>query len=688
MGPDWLRRADTEELPRACKTLTNALIKAAGGVMRRPGTSELAYLQGDARSFVFQGRSATEVLVFTNTRLDVYDTSGTLLASITGCPWATADLSALNFTADSDQVFVFHTSFMPQVLTRVSSSSWTRAAYAFAAGVGNGTAQPFYDRFVDIDVTMTVTGGTGSQTVTFSDDVLKTDGSHVGARFRYLTKCEMEITAVASATSCTVTIHDTLYPTLNVTVGSSAGYKVGHVVEGSISQVRGIVTAIPNGTTVSVTLLEGYEQYRVITTSGVDKDRLVGPEAHQEITGVATTSYATTSIWDEQLVSDARDYPSTGLVHRGRLFMAGFPQATNLICASAVNNYYDFTVGAEDDEAIQEELGDDPNTTIRHLVSAEQLVLFTDRGSYYVPESGDNPITPTSIAFLRIGPEGAASPQPVIASEGILFIDEDAGRLMAAVPTGSIRRSWNTVELSEYGYHLLTSPVRIAVANGLDGRTERYVFILNSDGTFAVMVYRRGSEGVGFAKWERGTGTWSDITSIEDDVFVVSNISSGYRLGRFEFDSLTDDEVSYASTVSNRDGEDSDLVKNKCVVLTETVASGAVPSQAPAAGYSLGFDFAVTIVPASPIDGDSGWRRMRIPRSTVEVYQSGALKVNSRTSWPFSASDDLENVGAVTDRVIRAFSLGWSTAPAVTISQAKGAGALLEVRAVTMEVTQ
>jgi len=688
ISPDWLRRADLTILQSACQTAMNLILKASGGAMRRPGTSGLSDLQGQARHYRFEGRAATEILALTNGRLDVYSESGALLDSITSSvPWTSAQLSRLVFTADANKVFVFHQDFIPQVLERASDGSWTRADFSFLSGINSNPTQPFYDKYADIDVTMSVNSYSGTlKTMTFSSDVLKTDGSHVGARFRYLGACEMTITAVASATSATVTINDTLYPTLDVTVATSAGYKVGQVVEGSISQVTGVVASIVSGTVVRVLLLDGYDQYRVITETGVDKDRLVGPESREEVTGVASVGTpATTSIWDEQLISDARGFPATGVVHRGRLFMTGFPEATDVVTASSVGNFHNFEVGTDDDSAINKELGDDPNAEIRHLVSTEQLLLFTDRGAYYVPESGESPITPESLAFLRLGQEGASYVEPVVASEGVLYIDAESGRLMAAVPTGNVRRSWQPIELSEYAYHLLTGPIRIAVTNGLDGRSERYVYVLNSDGTIAVMIYRRGSDVVGWSSWQRGEGTWADISATADALTCVSSTDGTYRLGVFDFDALVDDEIDYSSAVSGRDGDTCSAVYNKVVAAEGVVASGELPSLAAAAGYTLGYDFDVTLRPAPPIS-ENGWRRQRIARTTLEVVDSGAVTVNGRVSWPVGASDDLETIGTVSSRAIRAFKLGWATDQTPLIQQAKGEGALLDVLACSMEV--
>jgi len=689
ISPDWLRRVDTEGLTKSLKTGTNLILKNSGGALRRPGSNEIAILNGSGREYVFNGRDAVEHLVLSNGRLDVYSEAGALLQTITsGIAWATAQLSSLHIKSDANKVFVFHTAFVTQVLSRDEAGTWSRADFAFTGSIGSNLAQPFYDKFDPLDVTMSLNAYSGTlKTMTFSSAVLETDGSHVGVRFRYLTRCEVEITAVASATSATVTIHDALYPTVTVTVGDSSGYKVGHVVEGSISQVRGLVSSIPGGTTVNVTLLEGYERYQVITTAGVDKDRLVGPEAQQEITGVSTVATpATTSIWDEQLISPARGYPATGLVHRGRLFMAGFPQATNVITASSVGNFYNFKVGAETDAALNVELGDEPNSTVRHLVSAEQLLLFSDRGGYYVPESAESPISPDNIVFLRFASEGAGTATPIIASEGALFIDNDAGRLLAAVPTGNVRRSWQVVELSEQSYHLLTGPIRLAVANGLDGRTERYVFVLNSDGTMAVMIYRRNTENVGFVGWVRGTGTWTDVFAVQDDLYAVSLVGSTYRLCKFSFTALTDDEVDYSGSVTGWDGVEVELVNTLCVVTTDTVASGVIPAEAAGAGLTLGLDFTVTLQPASPIDPAQGYRRKRIARTTIEVLDTGAFMVNGQRNWPFLSGSDLDNVGATLTRAARAHRLGWANDQVDTFSQPKGEGALFDALAVTMEI--
>ncbi|MBL4544447.1 MAG: hypothetical protein JKP95_00445 [Oceanicaulis sp.] len=57
---------------------------------------------------------------------------------------------------------------------------------------------------------------------------------------------------------------------------------------------------------------------------------------------------------------------------------------------------------------------------------------------------------------------------------------------MAVTPTGNIRRSWEIVDVSEYAPHLIGPCVKLAMANGLDGRSERYVCALQESGELTV----------------------------------------------------------------------------------------------------------------------------------------------------------------------------------------------------------
>jgi hypothetical protein len=76
------------------------------------------------------------------------------------------------------------------------------------------------------------------------------------------------------------------------------------------------------------------------------------------------------------------------------------------------------------------------------------------------------------------------------------------------VPTGQTAQPYITRDVSEYHSHLFSAPFALAVTTGGGPFPERYVWVLNGDGTLAVGKYNPTKEWVGWVPWNReGTGT-------------------------------------------------------------------------------------------------------------------------------------------------------------------------------------
>lgn len=689
MDTQFLRRADVEQLANGAKRLKNVLLQSGGGFMRRPGSSLLAALSGEDadRVWIFRARDYIEYLVFGDERLRVFSASGTALISLSPMPWSAAQAKELSIVqvknGQRDQVYLYHPDLAPRVLTRTGSGSWSIAAFSFAAGVNGRTLQPYY-RYEEPGVTVTLGARTGTTTATFSQGFLTSD--HEGVKFRYALANEFTIDTVNSATSADVTINQTLFPTVNLTVtsGEAATFAVGQVVQGDVSDRQARVTGI-SGTTLTVLMLDSLALFEVI---GSAIEKIVGPTGSAQPSAQSVASSpAATALWDEALVSAARGYPSTGIIHRSRHFFAGLPAVPSLLAASAVGDYDNFDVGeAASTDAIVELLGADPYAQIKHLVSAEQLLIWTDRSVHYVPEGGEAPITPTTISFLEIGPEGCADAPPVLATEGAMFIHADTGRLMVCAPTGNVRRSWQILDLSETAPSLFGTTVALAVANGLDGRPERYVMALQDDGSITVGLYRRGGEQFGYVQWERGRGEWTWLDARGDLVCAISSYGDRFVLSEFKLTALVDDEGSYAAADGGRNGEIAEAVQDFQVIGSGTVASGEVPGVDPASGLTIGIDFDVTAETLPPSLGRRGVKKARIPRYYLDLIDSGTVRVEDRTFDAPFLTDGFAEPGYTRSRVERGSTLGWSNEPTLTISQTAGQGCALEVRALTFEV--
>lgn len=685
IAPQYLARSDAAVRNRAAKQARNVLLSPGGGYSRRWGSRWRATLPGDARvESIGIGASDAKIIVFIDTKFRVYNLDGTMAHEVTGCPWVTADLREMQIAAENDRIVVCSQAFFPQVLT-FNGTSWSVANFAFAAGVNGAKSQPYY-RFAADGVSLSPSGYTGSVTLMTSAAFFV--ANHVGARIRYSGQ-EITVTGVTNGTTAAGTVVGTLYPTITCTVNSTTGFYVGQVVEGKDTEIRGVVSLIASSVSMNVQLLEGYTPFTAT-------EKLTGPTAQATLSAVSTASTpAATVDWDEQVISAARGYPGACALHRTRLLLGRFPAIENLMCASTVGDVTDFNVGTgADSDAIVETLGRDTTVKIRHFASTEQLVIFTEAGPFYVPEQVTAPLSPTNLELLQIGPESAGSPNPLLVAEGFVFSEDGSGRLMAVVPTGNVRRSWEISDLSELAYHLMGTPVELETVPA-SSLTDRLVCQLLADGTMAVMNYRRGAENTAWSLWSTD-GAWRSIAAAAGKLYVVArrtvNGVEKYYLEVFDatvygdgMATLADTSaaaVQYASAASVAVWQGSAwlgtcALNGSGVPVTPPTATGAV---------HIGFDFTDTVELVPPIDGEYGLKpKIRICRAWLDVLGSGQVKVNNYGGAGYRAPAGIGGAVPLHTGQLLFNLLGRSRTQTLTISQDHGEP--LEVRSITMEVT-
>jgi len=685
LAPEYIMRTDLQARGEGAQTLRNCLQMAGGGFRRRPGTEFLASLTSDARlETIGTGADDAQILVFADERFEVRDLDGTSVQAITtNVPWTADEIATMQVAVEDDRVVVASGEFWPQILTRSPAGVWSIDDFEFADGINGAKLQPYY-RFAPIGMSLTVSAYTGTG-VTLTTSAAFFAAGHVGARIRYA-NVEIEITAVASGTSATGNVIGTLYPTLNVTVGSTAGFLPGQVVNGDDTQVRGVVVSITSGTVLVVQMLDGYTLFDAT-------EDLVGPTAKSTISSrTQAGTPAATVEWDEQLISDVRGYPSVCAFHRNRLLFGGFPQAQNVMAASSVEDIADFDVGTGlDSDAIVETVTRDTSLGLKHFGSTEQLLILSEAGPYYVPEQVAAPLSPTNYEILKIGPESAAAPAPVLVSEGLAFVEAKSGRVMIAVPTGNVRRSWEIADVSELAFHLMGLPKEMELwPAGTD--SDRQLLLLRNDGKMAVMAYRRGQNAAGWGLWDTD-GQWRSIVVANGDLYAVAQREIGgdteYWLERFslaawgdamvDLDSPTDTAAIYGDHEADVWDADAWLGTYELNELGEL--QGIDPEYG---ALRVGLDFLLQARPVPPVDPERGPRdRMKITRVDVEVIDGVAIQVDGEDAagWGGNIGGSLVRSSGV--RRFRPFGRGRDK----TITLEQPHGGPLQVRGITMEVT-
>lgn len=677
LAPEFMLRADAEQTVAACKRLRNMAVPIAGGAHRRPGTVRQIDFSVPGRTFVVDVDVNTRrYFNFATDRVRIYTTDGDIEGTITGAPWPGGDkLDLINIAVFDGKVYVFGEVFMPRIIER-NGASWVMSTLSFAAGTGNARRYPFYKYRDTVGIALTPSARSGNITITASAPFFSFD--YVGERLRLLGR-QVRITGYNSPVSVNAGVQQTIYPTVLLGVTTAAGFDVGDVIRGDLSGVEAEVIA-KNSTTNVLTIQQINSQSPMI--AGAEPERVVGPHGYADVTSWLVTTSGAILDWDEPLFSEARGYPAVGAFHRGRLIVSGVPALPSVIAASAVNAPDDFEVGTGATDAFIEPIGDGYAASVRHLISSENLIILTDQGSYYVPES-DIGFRPDTIAFNNIGPEGATTATPALATEGVIFVNASTGRLMAVTPTGYQTRPYDVTDLSEYSYHLLNDIRRVIIANGIDGRPERYLMALNGDGTIAVMNFRRGGQVVGYSLWSLTGGTFEDAIALGGRAYAVTLRNGVSKFVEFKQDALLDESEPYAAALSGRDGEVLTVEYGGAWLGSGAVSSGLVGSIAPGASKNAGHDFVTELQPFPPVDPRTGAQPKRIIGGDVSIYQSGGFKIDGEFQSAYKGGDDLTQPPPLRTEEVEFFCFDTEDLTyAPTISQDKCAP--LFVRAITM----
>lgn len=658
-------RQDTDQYRNGAKSLLNMRCLIGGGVTRRPGMPRLATLTAQSIAIEFIVDQSTKyILCFSSGEVHAFLPDGTAAGSVTGCPWLDPIFREMDFEGSGNTIFLTHNDMPIQVLQRTGASSWSRTAFAFFSGIGGRVDQPYF-KIAAQAVTLAPSALTGSITLTASSAVFVAD--HVTARFRYLGR-ETVITTVTDSTHANANVIETLPGTQTLTVTSSAQFAVGEVILGDTSAAKGEVTGIPDATHITAVIIQGLTQF-------VAED-LIGPNGTTVISAVAAATPAAVTDWDEQLVAAVNGYPSCVVLHRNRLGFAGHPAVPNAVTFSRLGNLYSYDVGdGSDADAIFETIGDAGASAIVQMHSAEQLLIATDHGPYYVPESQANPFRPTSISFLPFG-----SPWPITATAkarafdgGVMFL---SGSLVILVrPTGNLTQMWDAEEVSLMSPHIIKNPARFGVTTNFNGGPERYALLVNADGTVAATQIVAAQKIRNVTPWVTA-GTVDSMACLQGDVFLTTTRTidgaTSYFLEKLDQD-ITLDNARTVSALTDIPGIFGETAAN---VIVGDYSLGTYPltfDDPPAGPYTVGLFYETRTEPLPPViedqEGPMAGELMRIIESYVSVLGSARFAQNGHELTAYQVTDPLDEAPPLRSGPQRFQHQGWSRDPTVYITQ-------------------
>jgi hypothetical protein len=500
---DVKRRDDVPQVRSGGRQLANWRVKSSGSLTDRPGRVALFRQEGRTETIMLPGDRRFR-LSFGNGSISIRDAAGVVVATDAGYPWTEATVGKVSFAVVSSDIVICFPGMMTRVVRRASDGSWSFTNWTFTTGAQGEIRAPFYRFPETYGIKLTPGGRGGSISLTFSAPFL--DSAHVGAVVRYK-GFQILVTAVASPTIGTGTVLQQLPPAQVITLGSTDGFAVGQVVSGYASNATGEVTAVA-GNTITV-------QIKSVFTGFQSAEKIIGPISRSDSSAVAAAAPQPTADWDEQAISPRRGWPQACLYDRTRLTFFDLPAVPEGVIWSSLDTYTDFLVGADANNAIFELVPGRKH--VLYMLGGPDQFVFTDDGVFYVPISASVPLKPGNVQFIQISSDGCGPVRPAITTEGIVFLNVGLRRAIAITLLGATTKPYEATDINELADHLLKTPVCMAFSRGDAEFSERYLHVVNADGTVAVARMASNKQWVGWSPWS-GAGAVKWVSALGTEV--------------------------------------------------------------------------------------------------------------------------------------------------------------------------
>jgi hypothetical protein len=651
LDPRLKSRADIQHYANGIEIGDNMVILPFGGARRRGGLPYVYEIpvavagNGQLVAFSYNSTDVQYLLAFVEQRIYFFR-NGAVIANINGSgnpylasPYPISVARELRFAQTADAMVIVHPDYAPRLLVRGTSDSlWTLSTITF----------DFIPQ-IDYNDATSPTPTSEVQDVTFT-------GFTTGIQF----KLDLEGVITEAIT------YDTTTASTANRIAKAIG-KLWNTNDGDVT------CAFQAGTTYRVTFQNGAARNYDLMT-GYALSGAVTIAVASVTNGVARTEAA----W-----SSARGWPRTVTFYEGRMVFGGTKGRPQTVFLSASTALFNFNIGEGlDDDAIMKTLDTDQVNAIQNIIPGRHLQIYTEGAEFFVP---DFPITPENSNFRTQTTYGSSRVRPLQAEGATLFLDR-FGRGLFQFIYNDVEAAYGAASLSRLAAHLLNSPVDMAVQKSLNDEDTNYVYVVNTDGTMAVLNTLRTEEISAWTPWSTG-GHFLSVALLGEDAYFLVRRATGtptdawyiehhdldYYLDNGQIVTAGSPQTAW-SVAAHLNGIDCRVRGDNAILLNRTPVAGAITTEAAVASIEIGRWFAprVKLLPPAVALGDglTQMRRSRLSRARVHVRQTQGLIVNGRPMPErYLDLDALDTAPAALSGIFEVRLNGWGLLQAIDFTQ-------------------
>lgn len=613
-SPKLYGRVDIAKYQNAAKLMRDVVPVEHGGVRRREGTRYVGEVKDSSKTvrlipFIYS-TEASYVLEFGHRYMRVFTNGAQVLSG--GSPYEIATtitesmLSDLDYTQAEDTLIIFHGDVAPMRVRRFASNYWVFDNVPFSVIPFDEIGQPGSGN-------LNLSGTTGSITVTagavnFRDaDVGRTISFQGGLA---------TITGYTSSTQVSATVNND-FPSTFAATGTWR-------VDGTPQATCTPSVVGPVGAAVTLTLsvagwrIDTLGVYYVringglieLTSSSYTGNTQVDGKIVQVLTG---TTGAPAGAWtlERELWDTTFGYPRTGTFHDQRLVCAGTASYPQTIWGSVIGEYFNFTIGTNDDDAFSFKIASGQGNAIQYLASSKALMAFTTGAEYTIEGGVEKPLTPTNVQIKVRSNRGCARVRPLRVDNEEFFVQRSGKKLMTFAWNANAY-DWGVSDVALLSEHLMQYGIKQIEFHPDQSR----VYAVMNNGFVAVCTFSREQDLTGWSLFPYtlvgGCRSIAVIPSADGDqvYMLIRRIVNGvYRQymeiaspGQFLDCAISGENLAGATvwSVPHLEGLTVGVVADGAYAGEFTVTGGNVTLLSPAKNVTIGRLNTPTIVPFSP----------------------------------------------------------------------------------------
>jgi hypothetical protein len=259
----------------------------------------------------------------------------------------------------------------------------------------------------------------------------------------------------------------------------------------------------------------------------------------------------------EPVWSVTRGFPKMGVFSDGRLWLGGTKSKPQSLFASRAGEFFNFfSERGEDDEGIFITIDSRGLTDIIDINPDRGLQVFC-AGSEFLVKG----VTPSTVEVVSQTQHGSFNLEAKSIDGATLFVDKNGNTLRQYVFSFN-EDAYTSNDISVLSSQLINNPKDMAILSGTTTEDANWVFIINEDGTGAVLNTMRNQDINGFTRWT----PYNDPDSVRmnqlescsvvgDDLYVIvkRTFPSGVArdIERWSFDYLLESSVKTTVTAAS-----------------------------------------------------------------------------------------------------------------------------------------